>query len=103
MAKKQKLDPGYYDPNDYTLVHNRYLSELKSLESRDENARCVWTEDDEGVWGTACGERWVFTEGYPWENHARFCFACGHLISAVGYVEPPSEDAVDPAEGIVTE
>lgn len=55
---------------------------------------CTWTEDDEGVWTTSCDEAWVFTEGYPWDNKARFCFACGKVIAPIVYAAPPvSEEA----------
>lgn len=95
--KKEKLPPGYYDPRDYTLVHNRHLETLKLIAARHDGGRnCVWTEDDEGIWDTACGEKWVFTEGYPWDNKARFCFACGCPIEAKRYSE---EQLTDPAVG----
>lgn len=44
---------------------------------------CVWTEDDDGNWFTACGEGQVFTTGNVTENHYKFCPYCGKAIKAV--------------------
>lgn len=44
------------------------------------SASCAWTEDEDGVWATACGESFVFTDGGPVENRARFCPYCGRSL-----------------------
>ncbi len=44
---------------------------------------CAWTEDGDGVWQTACGEAFVFTDGGPAENRARFCPYCGRPLEAI--------------------
>ena len=49
---------------------------------------CIWTEDEDGNWDTACGETWVF-EGGPKENRVRLCPSCGHPVEAMGWKEPP--------------
>ena len=49
--------------------------------------RCEWTEDFDGNWDTACGDKHVFFDGTPAENHHRFCPYCGKPIKAVLYGE----------------
>jgi hypothetical protein len=38
---------------------------------------CVWTPDSDGAYETSCGQAFVFTNGGPAENGARFCLYCG--------------------------
>lgn len=38
---------------------------------------CVWAEDIEGNWETACGEMFTFIDGGPEENRVKFCHYCG--------------------------
>ena len=40
-------------------------------------SKCLWSEDDEGNWDTACGEKHQFVDGTPSQNHYRFCPYCG--------------------------
>ena len=35
MMVTKKLPPGYYDPADFTLVHNSYLAKLKASAARE--------------------------------------------------------------------
>ena len=54
-----------------------------SVELRDE-VSCTWTEDDDGVWSTQCGEMFEFTnDGLP-ENRFEFCPYCGKYIKVRG-------------------
>jgi hypothetical protein len=41
---------------------------------------CVWEEDEDGVWDTACGDRFDIIDGTPSENSMAFCHYCGHPI-----------------------
>ena len=45
--------------------------------SRTEPTGCIWTQDDDGVWHTACGQAHVFDTAGPAENHHRYCPYCG--------------------------
>lgn len=38
---------------------------------------CLWTEDDDATWGTACGQAFTIIEGTPKENGMKFCCYCG--------------------------
>lgn len=55
--------------------------------------RCEWREDDEGVWDTACGQRFVFmAEEGPVANGMRFCCYCGECLRETQYAPPADED-----------
>jgi hypothetical protein len=42
---------------------------------------CVWRSDASiSGYETACGESFVFNDGGPHENRARFCMYCGKTI-----------------------
>lgn len=45
--------------------------------SQQGTERCVWTEDGDGVFQTACGHSFVFDTDGPVENKQRFCGYCG--------------------------
>ena len=49
--------------------------------------RCEWREGSDGEWDTACGGSWVFPEGGPVENEAKYCAKCGRLIKVSPYKE----------------
>lgn len=52
----------------------------KGLEDAERLGECVWKPDDDGVYETTCGQAWVFEDGTPKENHARFCPYCGRTL-----------------------
>lgn len=60
----------------------------------DSGERCVWGEDSDGTWNTGCGEMFVFTDGGPEDNDARFCIYCGKGISAFHFTDDDDEEAV---------
>lgn len=43
---------------------------------------CIWTQDSDGSWHTACNKTWEFIDGGPADNGARFCFHCGGVLLA---------------------
>jgi len=45
--------------------------------------RCYWTEDDDGIWHSDCGQDWQFIGGGPEENSVRYCNWCGLPVRAV--------------------
>lgn len=59
----------------------RALAEALEWERRVEPQCCTWTEDGDGVWETACGEAYCFTDGGPRENRSRFCPYCGKPLA----------------------
>ena len=46
------------------------------------NARCVWREDDDGVWATSCGNLFQFDVDGPSENKFTHCPYCGAHLKA---------------------
>lgn len=47
---------------------------------------CEWTRDSDfesEVWNTACGNAFIFTDGGPAENDAKFCCYCGGKLRAL--------------------
>lgn len=43
---------------------------------------CAWTEDDDGVWQTGCGNAFFFDTDGPIENKQKFCGYCGGELKA---------------------
>jgi hypothetical protein len=44
---------------------------------------CEWTQDEDGVYDTACEVRFELNEGAPTENNMRYCHSCGKRIKEV--------------------
>ncbi|MCC4118807.1 hypothetical protein LLG90_25985, partial [Aromatoleum toluclasticum] len=44
---------------------------------------CLWIENNEAIWNTACGEAWSFVDGGPADNNVKFCHGCGKPVLAV--------------------
>lgn len=44
--------------------------------------KCEWTEDDDGSYDTACGEKHLFIEGDARANDYKFCPYCGSGIDS---------------------
>lgn len=56
---------------------------------------CVWTEDSDGMWRSACGlVDWCFNDGGPEENKMKFCNGCAHPLAA----EPYEDNCGHPVE-----
>lgn len=41
---------------------------------------CVWQEDKDGVWTTACGDSFFFADTIPSDNGMKYCCYCGEWI-----------------------
>ena len=46
---------------------------------------CTWTEDEDGLWLTACDNEFEFGDGSPDDNHMKFCCYCGLPLKQVAY------------------
>ena len=44
---------------------------------------CEWAQDDEGNWGTSCGNLHSFIDDGPSENNHKFCPYCGGRLEVV--------------------
>ena len=56
----------------------RALDEIRRIA-----ATCEWVQDDEGNWGTSCGNLHAFIEDGPSENNHKFCPYCGGRLEVV--------------------
>ena len=46
---------------------------------------CQWSENQNGVWDTACDKTFFFDADGPVENGAKFCLYCGGELIPVPY------------------
>jgi hypothetical protein len=60
---------------------------------------CLWSEDFDGNWWTACEEGFVFTDGGPTEHGMKFCCYCGKSLEA----KPYQDDEQDATKERATE
>ena len=58
-----------------------------ALASQQKSVPCVWSEEYEGPWESACGHAFNIIEGGPAENGMKFCCFCGAPINAISYDE----------------
>ena len=58
-----------------------------ALASQQKPVPCVWSEEYEGPWESACGHAFSIIEGGPAENGMKFCCFCGTPINAISYDE----------------
>ena len=58
---------------------------------------CKWSlaDEDASMWETTCGHAFVFNDGGPKENHARFCPYCGGTLESTdgSKASAPRKDA----------
>ena len=48
-------------------------------------SECKWTQDEDGVWHTACGRSWTFTDSGTLKEHAfNYCHHCGGKVKDEG-------------------
>ena len=47
---------------------------------------CTWSEDEDGVWDTSCGNRFEIEAGSPEENGFKFCCYCGGALEQVYFL-----------------
>ena len=65
--------------------------EAKAEQAAEPFETCLWTEDNDIKWDTACGESFVFDDGGPYENGFIFCCYCGKRL-AFEYYDCEMED-----------
>jgi rRNA maturation endonuclease Nob1 len=71
---KDELDPA-------TVLELCRLAEI----GQNTEAKCVWSEDDDGIWTAKCGYTFVSYEGTPLENEMKFCPSCGSRLFQVRF------------------
>ena len=48
--------------------------------ARETPLTCTWTENEDGVYETNCGNLFMFNDGTPSENGFEFCPYCGREL-----------------------
>lgn len=56
------------------------VEEMNGIGTVKFEPKCRWTEDDEGIWYTECGNAHEFMTDSPTENKYKFCPYCGREI-----------------------
>lgn len=51
---------------------------------------CHWTQDEDGIYHTGCGNAFTFDSGTAAENRAKFCQYCGGDLIATEHVDEPA-------------
>ena len=51
----------------------------------EDRPKCEWTQDDEGNWGTSCGNLHTFIDDGPIENNYKFCPFCGGRLEVTSW------------------
>ena len=60
---------------------------------RARNHQCTWTQDEDGVFDTSCGERFNLDSGTPSENGFGFCCYCGNRLKCEGVKDGEETDS----------
>lgn len=55
------------------------LKEGEQLEAEN-NRKCKWKPDEDGIYDTECGGRFEFEEGGPKENRTKYCQYCRGIL-----------------------
>lgn len=69
-------------PSENKTVQLAVKAEVLRLSEELANGTCAWTmeEDDERIFGTACGEAFLMEDGTPTESDMRFCPFCSKRL-----------------------
>lgn len=62
------------------LCHIGLVDDCKQLEAEN-NRKCKWTPDEDGIYDTDCGGRFEFKEGGPKENQTKYCQYCRGILN----------------------
>lgn len=54
---------------------------------------CTWSDDEDGVWETACDNKFVFIDGTPLDNQMKYCCYCGKPLGQIARARYVGEKA----------
>lgn len=62
---------------------------------------CTWEQEDEcgSAYSTTCGNTFMFEDGGPSDNGAKFCCYCGGRLSEQKWVEPADDGGITAPAG----
>ena len=63
-----------------TISYPSSPAALFAAHARETPLTCTWTENEDGVYETNCGNLFVFNDGGPVENDFRYCPYCGREL-----------------------
>ena len=69
---------------DFNPVKSAALNAAIEIRKLRADSTCMWLADEDGVWETACDNRFEFSDGGPPENNFKFCPYCGKKLRVVG-------------------
>ncbi len=79
----------------FTAMRSVLVAALLKAAPPAEGPTCKWTEDGDEwesvAWDTDCGEKFMFLDGGPFQNHIKFCCYCGAKVQSVP--TPPRDPA----------
>lgn len=68
-----RLLESYYQLEEQVL---KLQAELQTVKQENER-QCKWTPDEDGVYDTECGEKFVLISSDPKGNQMKYCSYCG--------------------------
>ena len=85
----------------FHVIDKDVANVITSLHTQLNNERethsgvCEWTHDrfsEYNNWQTSCGQDFIFDDGTPTENYAKYCCYCGKLLREVQPLPPTPEE-----------
>lgn len=53
-------------------------------------SKCIWTQDEDGIWDTSCGGKFEVSFDTPRENGMNYCCYCGKSLTQKEFEESRS-------------
>lgn len=79
-------------PTQYILYRTEALWQLWQHQQavvdrlmREVPGSCAWNQDEEGIYDTACGNKFWFADGGPNDNEFKFCCYCGAKLKEISH------------------
>jgi len=66
--------------SDIDLSYLASPAALFAAQARETPLTCTWTQNEDGVYETNCGNLFAFNDGTPSENGFEFCPYCGREL-----------------------
>ena len=68
------------NPPETNFNYPSNAASLFAAQARETPRPCTWTENEDGVYETNCGNLFAFNDGTPSENGFEFCPYCGREL-----------------------
>ena len=80
------------DKPTWLSVRSSKVSRCCPSECKEQMDRCLWSEQFDGEYETACGKAFALNDGTPAENGMKFCCFCGKPLQDVPFEFDDLED-----------